>query len=177
MSLIPWKSLCGRKYLWQKLQMLNGASHQPDTSSWMAGSLKAVACFLASSHTWMLVSPLSVFLVEWPELYHCLGGCLVLGCVSLDPFCGVFHQVCVFLHLGLAWPATIALVDRVMLVFGQAPPVGVVCCWSLSSLGGLEELMAQGQVATEHQSAHQWYLLLRSWPNQWVTVVCFPGHP
>ena len=56
--LVPWKSQCGRKYLWCRPWILCGVCHQPNTSSWMASSLKATVCFLASCCTRLLVSTL-----------------------------------------------------------------------------------------------------------------------
>ena len=56
-SLVPWKSWCSTKSCWSKLWMLIRASHQPATSSWTVGSLKAVACFLAAHCTRSSVNP------------------------------------------------------------------------------------------------------------------------
>ena len=49
----------------------------------------------------------------------------------------------VLLHLGLDGEAAVDLLDRVVMIFGWAPPIGLAHCWSLPLLGGHGELMAE----------------------------------
>ena len=51
----------------------------------------------------------------------------------------------ILLCLGLAWLATIGLLDGAVLVFSWAPPIGVAWCWLSPLLNGLRELMAEGE--------------------------------
>ena len=67
-------------------------------------------------------------------------------------------------HLVLPCLAAVGLLDGVVLVFEQALPIEVLQCWLSPSLGGLGELMVEGQVGVGCQSTHQW-CLLRSMPQ------------
>ena len=53
MSLMPWNSVGGRKSFCLNTPRLGRALHQPICSSWTNGRLKATACQLARSLTWM----------------------------------------------------------------------------------------------------------------------------
>ena len=86
----------------------------------------------------------SELFIEWPEFLPSARGPPVLVHVYLDPIPGCSLGSGVLLCLGLAWQAAVGLLDGVVPVFGQAPPIGLAWCWSLPSLGGCKELVAEG---------------------------------
>ena len=139
-SLVPQKSQCGRKSCQPRLQMLIVASHQPATSSWTVCSLKATACFSGCLLHHVTGESIHELFIEWPEFLPIAGGCQFLSmCPQIhSPGCSMGSGA--FLHQGPAWPAAIGLLSGVVLVFGQAPPIGVSWCWLSPLLGGLREL-------------------------------------
>ena len=68
----------------------------------------------------------------------------MVGHISPDPVYRMFYQVWCNAMFGPGKLAATDLADGVVLVLGQALPTVVACCWLLSPLGGLRELMAKG---------------------------------
>ena len=52
LSPMPWKYPCGKKSWWPRLLRFGGGFHQPNFSSWAAGSLKLAACLLVIPAPW-----------------------------------------------------------------------------------------------------------------------------
>ena len=88
-------------------------------------------------------------LIELPNFFPPGRGLPALGHVHLDVLPGCSIGFGIFLHLDLARPSAIGLLDRAVPLFGRASSIRFPCHWSLPSMDGCWELMAYGACGHE----------------------------
>ena len=175
-SLVPRKSWCGRKSCQPRPWMLIEASHQPATSSWTVGSLKAMACFLAASCTMSSVSP-SVnsiaYRVTWIPATS--WGPPVLVCVHPDPLPRAFYGVWCTSASGPGLTCSHRLVWHSGTGLWLGSSHRGVMTLVITITGWPWETCCQGGRWTWSINPLISGISLRSGPSQQVVAVCCPG--